>query len=124
MIFNKRRQSKDKNVIADIIKTIEDKKIYVSEYSKPLFPANTTQPLTSSTIFYNTDNTYIFAEDILPENILSRTDNLIIYRWNTDYPYDIQFNYDLSQFKLTASIELIGNSHKTITKEIYINDKN
>jgi len=123
IMFNKRRQSRDKNVIADIISTAENRNIYVSEYSKALFGNIQTVTFDYSTIFSNSIGDCIFIEDIIPDNIFDFIDTLIIYRWNTNYPYDVQFEFDLSKFRLTNHIDFIGNSHKQITKEVYKNEK-
>ena len=37
MLFNNRRQSRDKVLIDDIIKTVKDNKIYIEKYSEILF---------------------------------------------------------------------------------------
>ncbi len=123
IMFNKRRQSRDKNVIADIVKTAENRKIYVSEYSKSLFSENSVVIFNNSTVFKMDYDDYVFIENLIPENIINFTKTLIIYRWNTDYPYDMQFEIDLSKFKLISSSDFVGNSHKKITKEIYKNEK-
>ncbi len=122
-MFNKRRQSRDKNVIADIVRTAENKNIYVSKYSKALFKDIQTITFDCTTIFDKSIRDCIFIENITPDNIFDFVDTLIIYRWNTNYPYDVQFDFDLSNFKLTSTIDFIGHSHKQITKEIYKNEE-
>lgn len=122
IMFNKRRQSRDKNVIEDILKITGNRRLYVSEYSKTLF-GNIATTFNELTMFQKADNKCVFIENIIPNNILQFTETLIIYRWNTDYPYDKQFEVDLSHFKLISSTDFVGNSHKLITKEIYKNEK-
>ena len=38
MMFNHRRQSRDRVLIADLLETVGDRRLFVSPYSKALFP--------------------------------------------------------------------------------------
>ena len=55
----------------------------------------------------------------MPEN-LDDCSELIIFRWNRDYPSDLKFVFDyLQRFELVSSEKFKGNSHDEITKEHY-----
>ncbi len=43
MMFNNRRQSRDKILIENMLELCKDKKLYTSEYSSKLFPENSIQ---------------------------------------------------------------------------------
>ena len=38
MMFNHRRQSRDRTVVEDVIRHISDRRLYICPYSKELFP--------------------------------------------------------------------------------------
>ncbi len=114
MMFNNRRQSRDKEVYADIIKSFEC--IGVSPYSASLFAEFNDKIKVSDKL--SAQNTY-FIEDMNIEAFYNEIDEIIIYRWNRVYPADRYFNIDLSHYSLISSNDFTGISHDKITKEIY-----
>lgn len=118
MVFNKRRQSRDRAVIADIVRTADGAEIAVAPYSAPLFEESgaalriADEPLT--------DGVFCFAEFPPLAPYLDRVDTLIFYRWNRRYPADGVLDFDpAEQFTLTKTEEWAGYSHDTITKEVW-----
>lgn len=118
--FNKRRQSRDREVIADIIRTVENGELIVSHYSAPLFDGYYVrvedEPLNATG-----DTSYCFVECADIKKHLNGIDTLIIYNWNRDYPSDKKLDVipEKCGFKLTGKYEFKGKSHDKITKEIY-----
>jgi hypothetical protein len=113
--FNKRRQSRDAALLEDIrnqltgnlhIEPFSEKMIQEAEIPYVLPP--------------ETAEDY-FVEDVPSEELLDRTERLIIYRWNRHYPADIRWNPDLSVlgFSLREITEFPGTSHEKITREVY-----
>ena len=120
MMFNHRRQSRDRILIADMIAHTQNTPLWVSPYSAPLFGEDcphlhvNPQPASVAAL-----DDYCFVEDTtLPKNI-DEINELIIYRWNRHYPSDVHFTCDLSAFYLCERTEFAGSSHDTITKEIW-----
>ncbi len=115
MMFNKRRQSRDKILIADILELCKDNLIYTNGYSSKLFPEN------SITVFEDSEevvgDSYCFAENFLVDE--KNIDEIIVYKWNRRYPADTYFNIDLNNWTLKDSCEFKGNSHDRITREVY-----
>jgi hypothetical protein len=119
--FNKRRQSRDRLLIADLCENT-DGVIYVSPYSAPLFEeyservAVLDSPLADcpidSTCFVEMTELGEYVKDISA---------LTVYRWNRHYPSDKKLDIDISScgFTLSQSYEFVGKSHDKITKEIY-----
>ena len=122
MMFNGRRQSKDRVLIRDVVASLDGKPLALSPYSAPLF-AETELPLAVSETFLDEAGaeTVCFVEDRALRPYLDRIDRLVIYRWNRHYPSDLSLDLDpiAEGFHLGETSEFEGSSHKTVTKEIY-----
>ncbi len=114
MMFNKRRQSRDRVLVENVLELCEGERIYTNEYSAKLFPENTVE------VFKNMEeieNGYCFAENFTVNE--EYVDEIIVYKWNRLYPADTYFNIDLEKWNLIETIEFEGSSHEKITREIY-----
>ena len=120
MMFNHRRQSRDRVLIADMISHVGDTPLWISPYSAPLFGEDCKSllidPLPAAAAG---ENDYCFVENTPLPPDLDGVNELVIYRWNRDYPSDVRFSADMSLFFLTESTEFVGSSHDNITKEIW-----
>lgn len=118
MMFNGRRQSRDALVTEDIIKTAENGVLNIDKYSETLFKA---YPDKTKTVD-NFESGFCFIENKDVSAYLHLAEKLVIYRWNRDYPSDMLFTADISTlgFTLFEKTDFKGNSHESITKEIYI----
>ena len=116
IMFNKRRVSKDALLIERLKGITKENKIYVSEYSKPLFDGFDNLVLSIEDL---TNNDFYFLED---EDYTGNIDKIIIYKWNRDYPADKYFDIDLSSYELISTQDFQGSSHDLITEEIYIKE--
>lgn len=111
ILFNHRRVSRDREIIADLLK--EEEQIKILESSKNLFGESEKVEVCSD---FNPEDT-IFWEDTIPQDF--PIDELIVYRFDKVYPSDVKLNIDLSQLDL-ESVEVIpGYSHTEILKEVY-----
>ena len=115
MMFNKRRQSRDRVLIENVLELCKGEKLYTNEYSSKLFPENSVEVFDS---IKNVGNEYCFAENftVNEENI----EEIIVYKWNRLYPADTYFNIDLAGWNLTETVDFEGSSHEKITREIYV----
>ena len=123
MMFNHRRVSRDREVIADICRDAESRTLYSSEYSAPLFEDAQIQPAVSSdflNIARKDDLCFVEGEALAP--YLSRITVLTVYKWNRRYPSDVRLDIDpeKSGFRLLSVSEFAGYSHEKITKEVYV----
>lgn len=121
LLFNHRRQAKDRLVIADIIKEVGRKDLYLSPYSKNLFVKESLSLQVSADFLLKAGtNDYCFVEDqrLLP--FKDSINTLIIYHWNRDYPSDFYLDYNaaLRRPSTASSYDFPGYSHERITKEI------
>lgn len=115
MLFNKRRQSRDKILIENVLELCKGERLYTNDYSSTLFPEN------SVVICENMNeikNGYIFAENFTVNE--EKIDEVIVYKWNRVYPADTFFNISLDKWNLTETTEFAGSSHEKITREIYV----
>ena len=114
MYFNERRQSRDRYVIRDIVRTTKDGVLHINSYSKELFNEKLCKYVVSDDYFTDAkEGEYCFVENHIVDQ--RRINHLIVYRWDKVYPTDYKF--DLSEWKLKSSEEFQGYSHDTIIKE-------
>ena len=122
MMFNHRRQSKDRVLIADVIASLGGATLAIAPYSQSLFTASEI-PLTVSENFLAEagKETVCFVEDRALSPVKERIDEVVIYHWNRHYPADLWCDLDpcAEGFRLVDRSEFEGSSHDCITKEIY-----
>lgn len=127
VIFNKRRVSSDRKVTQRVIELTWGKKLWISYYTQELFvdkDIKSTLIVISNSIFKKAgENDYVWIENIMPKN-LDDCSELIVFRWNRDYPSDLKFDFDFSDsFELSSAKIIKGNSHDEITEEHYTRKK-
>ena len=120
MMFNHRRQSRDRVLIADMIQHVKDSILWVSPYSAPLFGEDCpTLRIAQDPAMSAGKDDFCFVEDTpLPQN-LTEGDEIIMYHWNRLYPSDVRFSCDMSSFRKKESSQFAGSSHEKIKKEIW-----
>ena len=120
MMFNERRQSRDSEVIDDILEKLDGATLYVSSYSEPLFE-DLEYEISEDFSEAGADD-FCFVEDIDITDIVEETSTFIIYKWNREYPADEYFevDLDLNGFVLESTEDFPGTSHDVITKEVWI----
>ena len=111
LAFNHRRQSQDRIVAEDISKTVGEKKLWITDYSRKLFQAVSNLEISENPKEEAKEGEYVFQE-------LEQIEQFIIYRWNRVYPTDVSVEIG-TEWKLTETEEFPGFSHEKITKEIY-----
>lgn len=122
MLFNKRRQSRDRVLIADVLSELGDKKIHISSFSKLLFEGFEDRCVIDDELLEKASDADIcFVEniDLLP--YVDKINKITVYRWNRSYPGDFFFSVDPLRegFELTSAYEFEGYSHDKITREIF-----
>ena len=117
--FNKRRQSRDRIMIEELIRS-QAGKIYVSEYSKELFlDFKDRIEVVNDPLNECKDGECCFVELCDIKKHLNEISILIIYYWNRHYPSDITLSANLNGYTLVSTKEFAGSSHEKITKKIY-----
>ena len=115
MMFNNRRQSRDKILIENVLEICKGEKLYTNEYSSKLFPEKFVEIFDS---MEEIGNGYCFAENFTVND--NDVEEIIVYKWNRVYPADVHFNIDLDNWNLTETVDFEGSSHEKITREIYV----
>ena len=121
VMFNKRRQSRDKLLIKDLCDKTKTF-IYISPYSSLLFEDFTDRiKIVNDPLSECPDGECAFVEGLPISGYLEDIDELIIYSWNKIYPSDVKLdlNPESRGFKLSAKYDFVGNSHDKITKGTY-----
>ena len=117
MLFNNRRQSRDRAVLEDIRASVPDV-LSISPFSEKLVrEAGIPYALVSEDL---PENAHFFLENGDSAALAARASGVVVYRWNRRYPADVRFGGDLSRFSLESKTEFPGHSHEIITKEVYV----
>lgn len=115
MLFNKRRQSRDKILIENVLELCKGERFYTNEYSATLFPEKS---VVICEDFENIENGFVFAENFMVDE--DKIQEIIIYKWNRVYPADAYFNISLDGWELAETVDFVGSSHEKITRERYV----
>ena len=119
MMFNNRRQSRDRVLIDNMIKMIGDDKLYIAPYSEGLFENKEIKLKVKKNPLKAADENWCFIENLPVAEYKDEIETVVIYHWNRHYPGDFFFDLELDSYTLESSEELVGSSHEKITKEIW-----
>ena len=115
MMFNKRRQSRDKVLVENVVELCKGEKLYINEYSVALFPEKSVEVIED---FSKIEDGYCFAENFTVNE--KCVEEIIVYKWNRLYPADTYFNIELEKWNLVETVDFEGSSHEKITRERYV----
>ena len=119
MMFNNRRQSRDRVLIDNMIDMIGDDKLYIAPYSESLFENKEIKLKVKKNPIKAADENWCFIENLPVAEYKDEIETVVIYHWNRHYPGDFFFDLELDSYTLESSEELVGSSHEKITKEIW-----
>jgi hypothetical protein len=119
MMFNNRRQSRDRVLIDNMIKMVGDDKLYIAPYSESLFENKEIKLKVKKNPLKAADENWCFIENLPVAEYKDEIETVVIYHWNRHYPGDFFFDLELDSYTLESSEELVGSSHEKITKEIW-----
>ena len=117
MLFNNRRQSRDRVLISDIIENLKGEKLCLNEFSLPLFSEYEehiqvcSAPEKGKLFFLENLDLSGFSQDLR---------EVTVYRWNRAYPADFTCQLDFSSYEIINETEFQGSSHDKITKLVYV----
>lgn len=134
--FNKRRQSKDREVIYDILRNYGDSKIWMTSYSKEMFDesimlledkeeSQNLLALIERNVMVDEEcldkadkMDYCFIESDIVNKYTDEIKEVIVYRWDKIYPQDERFDIEVD--RINNIKELKGYSHDIISRETYL----
>lgn len=123
LMFNKRRQSQDKILRANIKELVKNKNLFMNEYSYKLYKDIDDCNIKVCEDFLNecSDTDFCLIENIEVKNYINNISTIVVYKWNRIYPCDFYFDIDLNttSWELLKVEEFQGSSHEKITKETY-----
>lgn len=121
MLFNRRRQSRDRRVVEDILRELGEKRLLVNGFSAPLFErAGERIRVADDPLAAAGREDVCFVENLPLAPWAAAIERLTVYRWNRVYPADMRLDLALeSGWHLVATSDFPGFSHEKITKEIY-----
>lgn len=121
MLYNKRRQSKDRLLRADMLEVTRGSKLWMNAYSAGQFEDASNICIDEDFLEKAGPEEYCFVEnaDIVP--YADGVRGVIVYRWNRTYPSDRKFPMELfaDSWKQADAVDFAGSSHDTITREVY-----
>jgi len=134
MMFNRRRQSKDRVVTDDIRRMCAGGRLWMNHYSEKLFAPAVSETSASENdgVEFMSDEAfpdragageYCFVENMAAAPYEAQIEKIIVYNWNRKYPSDRKFDIDLSQWQTETTVDMEGYSHEKITKTVYVRDK-
>ena len=103
MMFNKRRQSRDRVLCECVMRLSEDDRIIVSE----------------NYLEEASGEDFCFVEKEPLKAFENEIKKLIIFKWNRVYPADQYLDIDPEKMTKVQEEEFVGFSHEKITMEVY-----
>ena len=113
MLFNKRRQSRDKVLIEDLKVRVGNNRLLISSYSEELFDEKAIVCENPMEVARQGDYVFVETDNIKP--YANKIEKVWIYKWNRDYPGDVFFPLNIINSNVIC--EFTGSSHEKITLE-------
>lgn len=125
MMFNKRRQSKDKVLREYLLSECNGATLWMNEYTAGQFEEGIPENVVVDNDFMDKagEDDYCFIENTSVKEYSNKINKIICFKWNKVYPADVYFDIQLNDgWTLQSSIIFEGSSHKEITKEIWTHE--
>lgn len=119
MMFNKRRQSRDKAVIEKIYAIVGEHKLFISEFSSGLFDEKKVC-VGSEMLNKAAGGDYCFVENMSLKEFENKIEGVILFKWNRVYPADFRLDIPLDGYRKISASDFPGSSHDIITQEVYV----
>ena len=122
MAFNRRRQSRDRAVRADLLAEIGTARLWVNAATARQFAPEEQSRLCVDASFLEKagPGEPCFVENCSVVACAGRVEQVVLYRWDRAYPADLFWDLPLEGWTLARREEFPGFSHEIITKEVYI----
>lgn len=120
MLFNGRRQSRDRVLTEDVMNFVGQDFLYITKFSEKLFSDYENVKVTDDPLSLS-ESAVFFAENFKVSGVSQKITKMVIYKWNKKYPSDFYLDTPPSSLGLTlsSSVDFTGYSHDKITREVY-----
>lgn len=122
MMFNKRRQSRDKVLYEKVTTIVGNNVMWVNSYTYPLFKDMKLNLCVDEEFLSKVEQgEYCFVEDKRVSSYINQIEELIIFHWNRKYPSDLKLDIQPERegFVCANTEEFVGSSHEKITMKIW-----
>ena len=123
MMFNGRRQSKDKVLRERIGELTGESRLWMNAYSAKQFGAELPPNIQIDEEFLGKAGAgeFCFVENQKLTDVEEQIEKLMVFRWNRVYPADQYLDLDITfgKWKRLEQTEFAGHSHEKITVEVY-----
>ena len=119
LAFNHRRQSQDRIVAEDIRKTVGEKKLWITDYSRKLFQAVSNLEISENPKEEAKKGEYVFQELETLDTDDEQIEQFIIYRWNRVYPADVSVEIGV-EWKLTETLPFLSVSIQLLSQQMFL----
>ncbi|MBO7761779.1 MAG: hypothetical protein J6T24_03175 [Clostridia bacterium] len=121
MLFLGRRVSRDREILADLA-TLGGRLICHPFSEKYLASAPCPVTVLADPFSEGEEGDVLFVENLPLRPHLDRIEKIIRYSFEERYPFDTALDVDpiAEGFRLAACCELVGHSHPTMKKEVYV----
>ena len=116
MTFFGKRQSRDRVLIGELCDST-DGKIYINSFSSHIFAGHEGKvEISEDPLAECPAGGVAFIENLPLAPYFEKISEIILYKWNTLYPYDRRIDISFSDFEVISKKEFAGSSHDKITK--------
>lgn len=124
LLFNNRRQSQDRILRNDILDQCNGARLWMNTYSSILFDTSENVDIIVDDDFLQkaATNDFCYVETDTLQDYENQISKIVLYRWNRDYPADLYFEIELSNWTMISSTDFVGSSHDKITKEVWVHN--
>ncbi len=120
MMFNSRRQTRDAEVIADMMERFGDREVFAAPYSARLFESYHVT-FCEKPMAMCGEGSLVFLEDPALLESLDGFETVVMYRYGITYPADSFFEYDLTAlgYKRISKDKFSTSIHQKVEREVY-----
>lgn len=125
LAFGARRQSRDRELVRDVVRLANGRKIFAREYSRLIFDEaginNDTMTFCDEPTKAAGECDLVLLELAVKKSELDLAKKIIIYSWNRRYPATAKLDIDYikANFELKEEFDFKGNSHDKLTRRVY-----
>lgn len=121
MMFNGRRQSRDRVVTERIRELCQGKILWMNAYSYKIYGNLDGVEVRAAEDFLARagEGEWCLVETESLGPVLEKVEELHVFWWNRRYPADFRLDVDLEVWVKAGTAEFPGNSHEKITEEFY-----